>query len=1635
MSKNVKITGKVLVIQLGRVESQLALVQGGTEVLYSAVLATPMGAVEDGMIQNPEAVQRMLKEALREPELKRVRKVVFTLCTSQAITEKVTTPDLSGAKLEKLILANADMYFPLDVQDYRLAWEIIGPKTSEAGLKELDVQLWALPNAVLAPYYTVANNCGLSVLAIDYCGHSMATAVGASFALPVKKEKKKAKLDLNAEISFGKKKVEPETEEEDFPRSANLHTDMHILLESDVMGVTCVQNNQVVFQRFIRCGSDPVYQLSELAMMVDYFRAMDAGRGSSMVGILSGSLTNDRALVEELRDMLSISLGLLDIPYDLRLTCCIGAARTKVDFGIPSLNRPSKAMQDMRTNLWQYALILVGGLLLIASVFSLLTARLTWSSNLSLMQSNVMLLQAESKKYDGYADNYESYIAAYNHYSQDWDTVFVNLKTNNNNLILVLDELEEILPEKATVTDMQIQATGMNVTFACETKEQAAYMIMALRDMEYADLLAVSSLSGGGSGPAKSYGTGKSGEKAPAEGGADISAADRQRLKDSLAADMDPFVVGYNLGLGNQTPDLLATLAQLYGVTPYNSYTSLEDVPADWQQRSDALYEMCMNNPFAMRAAEDMLAEHYNSGGELTQYVPQSSFKPSWTAHFNPGDLETDLKKTLNEFYNHDEYTMQELIEPLERVLKSFAQKDPNVERWYIYYLEGELNGTNPRPFIDLDKLADGLINEPDGYASVNAVLKDTSLKYRILSDNTLAILEEITAEPECDHALSYAQPVAPTCNTDGHSGYWYCSFCQGMWQDEAMTNATTADAVKLPAAHTDLKQVAAKDPTAKEEGWHGHWHCTGCGGYWMDAGLKTPTTWDKLVRPAQCTHTMTHTPAVAPTCDRGGNVEYWYCDSCQTYWLDEAGTKATTKAETVLAPKHGKVVEVPYKAPTDTENGHYAHWTCTDCGGYWLDAGLQQPTDAQSLIIAPNGCKHTLKHFDAIAPTCEKPGNVEYWLCEKCSMAWLDEAMTQPTLPAATVLPAAHQTVKVEAKEPTATEDGNVEHWYCASCQGYWLDEGLTQPTDKESVTLPAAGDACQHDVIKVTATEATCTEMGYNTDFWYCNICQHCWLDEALTQPVSYKDVQIPAAHKAVKVEAKEATATEDGNVEHWYCASCDSYWLDEALTQSATKEDVTLPATGSSMENEMLERLAQILTTYLETGETGLSEVEQFLVEAALEEYKPGMTLEEVLDEQLTFYFSYGETDFYPQLDNAIEAYLAKNPDKEEELREKYEQDVSIELTLRDYLEDGATESPDEMYILDYLKTGDSGEDDYNARLDKYISDGKVDDLLKNLLTKDPESLNKNLKAVMDNYRAGTGNTVLNARLEKVEKADQEPEVSIEKGLKEYLSTGTTNIDKKAIEDYLTTGKSGVTEYDERLNDYVEAGNVDGELSGLLVAAKAPQDARGTVMSNYRLNTGNSVINDRMNALETDLEAAIKEAVKYLKPYLQNGSADPRYDGVIKAYLTNGTFNNTKLDKVFADYIKSGDINGELTQLIYLYVYDNKVLQTEGYVASGITQMLNNYHKQNTTGSSALDNQVKLCYTTMLADYIAQLEKAKAESGKSSGGTWQPQDKRYFFTVVLAYNNELGNAELERKGLDPNEKILLIGEEGEE
>ena len=52
----------------------------------------------------------------------------------------------------------------------------------------------------------------------------------------------------------------------------------------------------------------------------------------------------------------------------------------------------------------------------------------------------------------------------------------------------------------------------------------------------------------------------------------------------------------------------------------------------------------------------------------------------------------------------------------------------------------------------------------------------------------------------------------------------------------------------------------------------------------------------------------------------------------------------------------------------------------------------------------------HNVIHADAVAPTCNAMGNIEYWYCDVCGMAWLDEACTLNTNRFAVILPMAEE-------------------------------------------------------------------------------------------------------------------------------------------------------------------------------------------------------------------------------------------------------------------------------------------------------------------------------------------------------------------------------------------------------------------------------------------------------------------------------------------------------------------------------------------------------------------------------------------------------------------------------------------------
>ena len=103
------------------------------------------------------------------------------------------------------------------------------------------------------------------------------------------------------------------------------------------------------------------------------------------------------------------------------------------------------------------------------------------------------------------------------------------------------------------------------------------------------------------------------------------------------------------------------------------------------------------------------------------------------------------------------------------------------------------------------------------------------------------------------------------------------------------------------------------------------------------------------------CGHNnMLHTEGKKATCTEAGKAEYWYCSVCEKYFSDEAGTKETTLADTVLPAIGHQLNKTDSKAATCTEAGNTEYWTCNACGKYFSDeAGTNETRLADTVIPA----------------------------------------------------------------------------------------------------------------------------------------------------------------------------------------------------------------------------------------------------------------------------------------------------------------------------------------------------------------------------------------------------------------------------------------------------------------------------------------------------------------------------------------------------------------------------------------------------------------------------------------------------------------------------------------------------------
>ena len=148
-------------------------------------------------------------------------------------------------------------------------------------------------------------------------------------------------------------------------------------------------------------------------------------------------------------------------------------------------------------------------------------------------------------------------------------------------------------------------------------------------------------------------------------------------------------------------------------------------------------------------------------------------------------------------------------------------------------------------------------------------------------------------------HSTSFVAEVASTCKDAGTAAHYVCGICGKTFADAAGAQELTDLTLEL-AAHTP-QAFGANDPTCAAAGNTEYWYCGVCEQYFSDAACTAVIAQADTVIAAINHRNAVHHNAKDATCAAEGNIEYWYCPDCETYFSDSACTSAITEAQTVI--------------------------------------------------------------------------------------------------------------------------------------------------------------------------------------------------------------------------------------------------------------------------------------------------------------------------------------------------------------------------------------------------------------------------------------------------------------------------------------------------------------------------------------------------------------------------------------------------------------------------------------------------------------------------------------------------------------------------------------------------------------
>ena len=518
---------KVLSIEIGQQVTKAVVIdflKKNPHVYNAFSFDTPEGVMEDGYVKDKDRMAQLLREQMKDNGVKE-KEVVFSIASSKIASREVTVPYVPEKNLDNLINATAQDYFPVNMDEYTLAYNVL-ETVKEKDKKSLKLLLLAAPDSLIQNYYSLADLMGVRVESIDYYGNGsmqvLQKHIGSGYSVCVQIG------SLNTMVSVLKENQQ--IMQRTIPYGTNTiietmlaHPALECRDETDAMEMLCRENvvystldyedetvrgTRISEDQWKRSGQSREARkavtdavggiLLSVIRVVDYFgsRYPDCQLGYIYITGMGVKIRGLDTLFEREMDLpvrklekltnITFSRGFARSLQDqTEYIAAIGAAIEPVGFSLKELKNKQGRAASMRT----VKIILAGSVVVAVALVAVGWFRLVGANkeNENLKREK-QSLQSINQVYTENEQATKKF--------EDAAALHVATSTKNQNLVALIEQLQKKLPKQMQVSTLQTTEDKVTLTITTKTKISVAKMLVEFEGIDLLTNVNVASIAG-----------------------------------------------------------------------------------------------------------------------------------------------------------------------------------------------------------------------------------------------------------------------------------------------------------------------------------------------------------------------------------------------------------------------------------------------------------------------------------------------------------------------------------------------------------------------------------------------------------------------------------------------------------------------------------------------------------------------------------------------------------------------------------------------------------------------------------------------------------------------------------------------------------------------------------------------------------------------------------------------------------------------------------------------------------------------------------------------------------------------------------------------------------------------------------